>query len=35
MAWADWGLAIGVASSVLLLEEVRKLGVRALLFLRR
>jgi Ca2+-transporting ATPase len=35
MAWGDWGLAIGVASSVLLLEEVRKLGVRALLFLRR
>ena len=26
MAWADWGIAIGVASSVLLLEEARKLG---------
>ncbi len=29
MAWADWGVAAGVASSVLLLEEGRKLGVRA------
>jgi hypothetical protein len=30
MAWVDWGLAVGVASSVLLLEEVRKLSVRAI-----
>ncbi|MBC7435391.1 MAG: HAD-IC family P-type ATPase [Bdellovibrionales bacterium] len=29
MAWADWGVAIAVASSVLLLDEARKLGVRA------
>jgi P-type Ca2+ transporter type 2C len=29
MAWADWGVAAGVASSVLLLEEARKLGGRA------
>jgi hypothetical protein len=29
MAWADWGVAIGVASAVLLLEETRKLVVRA------
>jgi P-type Ca2+ transporter type 2C len=28
MVWADWGVAIGVASSVLALEETRKLGVR-------
>jgi Ca2+-transporting ATPase len=28
MAWADWGVAAGVASSVLLLEEARKLGHR-------
>ena len=28
MAWADWGIATGVASSVLLLEEARKLAVR-------
>lgn len=28
MAWADWGLATSVASSVLLLEEARKLGLR-------
>ncbi len=28
MAWADWGVAAGVASSVLLLEEARKLGLR-------
>ena len=28
MAWADWGIAAGVASSVLLLEEGRKLGFR-------
>lgn len=35
MAWADWGLAVGAASLVLLLEEVRKLGVRTLHFLRR
>ena len=35
MAWTDWGLAIGVASSVLLLEEVRKLGTRVLLSRRR
>lgn len=27
MAWADWGVAAGVASSVLLLEEARKLGL--------
>lgn len=33
MAWVDWGVAIGVASSVLLLEEARKLVVQA--FLRR
>jgi P-type Ca2+ transporter type 2C len=26
MAWADWGMAVGVASSVLLLEESRKLA---------
>ena len=35
MAWADWGLAVGVAASVLLLEEVCKLGFRALRLLRR
>jgi Ca2+-transporting ATPase len=35
MAWTDWGLAVGVASSVLLLEEARKLGLWALKFLRR
>ena len=28
MAWADWVVAAGVASSVLLLEEARKLGLR-------
>ncbi|MEO8298814.1 MAG: HAD-IC family P-type ATPase [Burkholderiales bacterium] len=28
MAWADWGVAAGVASLVLLLEEARKLGLR-------
>ncbi len=28
MAWADWGVAAGVASSVLLLEEARKLAAR-------
>ena len=28
MAWADWAVAAGVASSVLLLEEARKLGLR-------
>jgi P-type Ca2+ transporter type 2C len=28
MAWADWGIAAGVASSVFLLEEGRKLGYR-------
>ena len=28
MAWADWAIAIGVASTVLLLEETRKLVVR-------
>jgi Ca2+-transporting ATPase len=28
MAWADWGVAAGVASAVLLLEEVRKLGLQ-------
>ena len=28
MAWTDWGVAVGVASTVLLLEEVRKLCVR-------
>ena len=30
MAWADWNVAIGVASTVLLLEETRKLAGRAL-----
>lgn len=30
LALADWGLAAAVASSVLILEELRKLGVRAL-----
>jgi hypothetical protein len=30
MAWADWGLAVAVASSVLLLEECRKWVFRAL-----
>ena len=35
MAWADWGLAAGVASSVLLLEEGRKLGLRIWRYLRR
>jgi P-type Ca2+ transporter type 2C len=29
MAWSDWGVAAGVASSVLLLEEARKLGLRS------
>ena len=29
MAWSDWGLALGAASSVLLLEEARKWGWRA------
>ena len=29
MAWADWGLAVAVASSVLLLEECRKWVFRA------
>ena len=29
MALADWAIAAGVASSVLLLEEARKLGLRA------
>ncbi len=28
MAWADWGIAIGIASTVLLFEEARKLVVR-------
>ena len=28
MVWTDWGVAIAVASSVLLLEEARKLGVQ-------
>ena len=28
MAWQDWGIAIGVASMVLLLEQTRKLGLR-------
>lgn len=28
MAWQDWGIAAGVASSILLLEETRKLGQR-------
>ncbi len=27
MAWADWGIAAGVASLILLLEEARKLGL--------
>lgn len=35
MALADWGIAIGVASSVLLFEESRKLGLRTLQLLRR
>ncbi|MEQ1805908.1 MAG: HAD-IC family P-type ATPase, partial [Burkholderiaceae bacterium] len=35
MAWVDWGVAIGVASSVLLLEETRKLVARALQSRRR
>ena len=30
MVWADWGIAIGVASTVLLLEEARKLAFRML-----
>ena len=30
MAWSDWGVAIGVASSILLFEEARKLAVRTL-----
>ena len=30
MAWADWGVAIGVASTVLLFEETRKLAARLL-----
>jgi Ca2+-transporting ATPase len=30
MAWVDWGVALGVASTVLLLEEARKLVVRML-----
>jgi P-type Ca2+ transporter type 2C len=34
MAWADWGIAAVVASSVLLLEEARKLGWRAWRWLR-
>ena len=34
MAWADWGVAAGIASSVLLLEEVRKLGLRGWRHLR-
>ena len=28
MEWTDWGVAIGVASTVLLFEEARKLTVR-------
>ena len=28
MVWADWGIAAGVASSILLLEEIRKLALR-------
>ena len=28
MAWTDWGIAIGVASTVLLFEETRKLAIR-------
>ena len=35
MAWADWGAAIGVASTVLLFEEARKLAVRVLRSRRR
>jgi len=35
MAWVDWGVAIGVAASVLLLEEARKLGLRARSLFRR
>ena len=30
MAWTDWGIAIGVASSVLMLEEARKLLSRVI-----
>jgi P-type Ca2+ transporter type 2C len=30
MAWADWGIAAGVASMVLLLEEMRKMLLRVL-----
>ena len=32
MVWSDWGVAIGVASSVLLLEEARKLAFRMFRF---
>jgi Ca2+-transporting ATPase len=35
MAWMDWGIAAGVASSVLLLEEARKLGCRGVGRFRR
>jgi Ca2+-transporting ATPase len=35
MVWSDWGVAIGVASSVLLLEEARKLAFRVLRFQHR
>jgi Ca2+-transporting ATPase len=34
MGWADWGVAAGVASSILLLEEARKLVLRGWLRLR-
>jgi hypothetical protein len=29
MSWPDWGIAIGVASTVLVFEEIRKLVARA------
>jgi hypothetical protein len=35
MAWADWGIAAGAASSVLVLEEARKIGFRAFLQFRK
>ena len=35
MTLADWGIATGVAASVLILEEGRKLGLAVLRRLRR
>jgi Ca2+-transporting ATPase len=29
MVWSDWAVAIGAASTILLIEEARKLAVRA------